>query len=136
MTTATTVTTTSGVEVVVTFLLVDSILTATATALTSPFTRNYDQFYLQEEARYLESVAAHGLSEAGEPPLSGAEQYLTEIEIRPTILASPPGTDDSVRYSGGSGTEWTVVWTWSSPSNPAQFIVVTPISTTTIQMTG
>lgn len=135
MTTITTgVTTTSGIEAVVTFVLADGIATATADAVPSEFTRSYDEAYLRAEKLYLESVAARGLSEAGEPPLSGAETYLAEIEVRPLGLIDEPETSRGVRYTGGSGTEWRVVWTWPSVPTPAQFELSTPLATETIQV--
>jgi hypothetical protein len=128
------VTTTSGIEAVVTFVLAGGIATATADAVPSEPTRSYDEACLRAENLYLESVAARGLSEAGEPPLSGAETYLAEIEVRPVGLKGEPGTSRGVQYAGGSCIQWRVVWTRPSVPTPAQFKLSTPLATTTIQL--
>jgi hypothetical protein len=132
-----TVTTTSGIEVVITFACVDGRVSATGEAVPSPITEEYDASYRREERRYLAAVAAHGLAAAGDPPLDGAVRYLMEIDIVPS--ESPLGRPDgAVRSIGGSGTEWRVVWHWAEPVHrfPISFTIRTPTSEQRVQVDG
>ena len=132
-TVSTRVTTSGGIAVDVVIVRADGIVTATADAVSSELTRSYDELFLREEARYLEAVATHGLCMAGEPPLSGAEKYLAEVEVRP-VESMGASEAAGVRYTGGGGTEWKVVWTFLSAPTPAQFAVTTLRTRTTIQL--
>lgn len=91
------VTTTSGIEVVVTIAREDGAVTAYADAIPSPLTRQYDEMHSRATHDYLAAAATHGPSRAGEAPLTGAEKYLAEIRIS---LSERPadGADPGIRY--------------------------------------
>lgn len=132
-----TVTTTSGIQVVITFACVDGQVSATGEAIPSRVTEEYDESYRQDERRYLDVVAARGLAAAGDPPLDGAVRYLMEIDIVPS--ESPSGRPDrAVRSIGGSGTEWRVVWRWAEPVHrfPIPFTIRTPTSERRVRFDG
>jgi hypothetical protein len=129
--------TTSGIEMVITFACVDGRVSATGEAIPSLITEEHDASYRREERRYLDAVAAHGFAAAGDPPLDGAVRYLMEIDI--VASGSTSGRPDgAVRWIGGSGTEWRVVWHWAEPVHrfPVSFTIRTPTSERRVRFDG
>ncbi|WP_157580526.1 hypothetical protein [Plantibacter sp. Leaf314] len=127
------VTTTSGIEVVVTIAREAGVVTAYADAIPSPLTRQYDEIYSRASQDYLAAAATHGPSRAGDPPLTGAEKYLAEIRIALSELPAD-GADPGIRYLGGDGTEWRSVWKWSLQPTPTRFEIRTPLGVSPIDL--
>lgn len=107
-----TVTTASGIRAVVTARYTESSVEIVADAVESEATRSFDQAYAAELAAYLRRVEENGIAAADEPPQSGANRYFSEIEILPPEQLQ--GIGRLVRWSGGTGSEWTARWFWEN----------------------
>jgi hypothetical protein len=106
------VTTASGIRAVVTARWTESSVEIVADAIESEATMAFDEAYAAQLTAYIRRVEQHGMAAAGEPPHSGANIYLSEIEIIPPEQLR--GIGRLVRWSGGTGSEWTTRWFWDS----------------------
>ena len=82
-----------------------------ATAIESPATTTHDRLHTARELQYRQRAGELGIAVAGDPPLSAAHIFLNEITIIPPQELR--GIGKLVKYVGGSGSEWTIVWEWA-----------------------
>ncbi|GAA2023356.1 hypothetical protein GCM10009819_02600 [Agromyces tropicus] len=107
---STKVTTVSGIQAVVTVRRSRSSVEIVAEAVRSDATEAFDRAYEAELSAYAARVEQSGMRTAGIPPQCGADRHLSEIEILPPEELR--GIGRLVRWSGGTGSEWTVRWFW------------------------
>ncbi|WP_159501159.1 hypothetical protein [Microbacterium sp. 18062] len=99
--------TTSGIEV-------------TMVAERSGMTDDYDRAYAIALDDYLHAVAENGPA-SRPPPLTGAEALMDAVQLLRDDGTRPPHS--LTKRTGGTGTEWTVVW--SAPDwQPAQVVLI------------
>lgn len=108
--------TASNIEAVLTLERNLESITVVAKAISSAFTRTFDETYEHDLWEYLQTAKDYGLRVAGEPPQSGAAVFLNEIRVTPPPALRRIG--QGVRHIGGTGTEWTVRWVWSLEDVP------------------
>jgi len=104
------VTTSAGIEVVLTLRVHVTSVIITATAIESLATTTHDRLQAARELEYRQRAAELGIAAAGDPPLSASHIFLSEINIIPPQELR--GIGKLVKYVGGSGSEWTTVWEW------------------------
>lgn len=104
----------SGVRVELALEVEDSLARVTAAAIASSVTRAFDATFAQESDAYERSAARDGIAAAGEPPQSGAAALISDLQVTP-----PPalrGVGRGIKYVGGTGSEWKIVWIWNHSS--------------------
>lgn len=82
-------------------------------------TEEYDREYANSVVAYEAAAATHSLLDLS-PPLTGAEKYMDEILLLTESGTRPP--HGVVKLTGGTGSEWTIVWT-SAAWLPGQIVL-------------